>query len=57
MTYTGTEGWMAPEVIKGTRSKYGHPADVFSYGLIAMFLMTNNLPLDRGFTGKANIFC
>ena len=51
-TNTGTELWMAPEV-KGERPTYGHPADVFGFGLVAIFLVTgpDNYPLGRDVEG------
>ena len=58
LTYVGTDIWMAPEIksIKlfemKTRSifnskeafgKYGHPVDVFGFGLVAQWLLTGKL--------------
>ena len=40
--HEGTDIWMAPE-IKQTKT-YGHPADVYGFGLIAMFIKTGCLP-------------
>ena len=51
MTYKGTRLWMAPEV-KECRSKYGHPSDVFSFGLIAMYLKTGARPINRDNSGN-----
>ena len=45
-TNTGTDLWMAPE-IKGDKPTYGHPADVFGFGLTAMFILTGKYPLGR----------
>ena len=45
-TNIGTDLWIAPEV-KGDRPTYGHPADVFGFGLTAMFILTGNFPLGR----------
>ena len=45
-TNIGTDLWMAPE-IKGDRPTYGHPADVFGFGLTAMYILTANFPLGR----------
>ena len=45
---------MAPE-IQGTNPRFGHPADVYGFGLIAMFLMTFKYPLGKDVTGE-NIF-
>ena len=54
MTNTGTDLWMPPE-IQGTSPKYGHPADVFGFGLIAVFLMTYEYPLGRDVTGRESL--
>ena len=51
MTYMGTRHWMAPEV-QQFGSKYGHPADVFSFGLIAMFIKDGVNPIDRNDPGN-----
>ena len=51
MTYKGTEIWMAPEV-QECKSKYGHPADVFSFGLITMYLKAGANPLNRNDSGN-----
>ena len=45
-TNIGTDLWMAPEV-KGDGPTYGHPADVFGFGLTAMFILTGKYPLGR----------
>ena len=52
-TNTGTDLWRAPEV-KGERPTYGHPADVFGFGLVATFLVTgpDNFPLGGGVASK-----
>ena len=52
MTYQGTTLWMAPEVLQ-CKNKYGHPADVFSFGLIAMYIKTGSKPIDRSSSGCA----
>ena len=49
-TNTGTDLWKAPE-ISGENPTYGHPADVFGFGLIAIFILTNQFPLGSGFQG------
>ena len=40
----GTDLWMAPEVLdtvaKGKQPTYGHPIDVFGFGLTAIFILT-----------------
>ena len=36
LTPAGTDIWMAPEVGK-CRSKYGHPSDVYGFGLMVLF--------------------
>ena len=46
MTYEGTNQWMAPEV-QECGSTYGHPADVFSFGLIAMFIKAGTNPINK----------
>ena len=38
----GTLDWMAPEIEK---EKYGHPIDVFSFGLVAVYTKTGICPL------------
>ena len=45
-TDTGTDLWMAPEV-KGDSPTYGHPADVYGFGLTALWLVTGNFPMGR----------
>ena len=52
-TNTGTDLWKAPEVL-GERPTYGHPADVFGFGLIAIFIMTTEFPLGGGIQGTDN---
>ena len=51
-TNTGTDLWMAPEV-QGHRPTYGHPADVFGFGLVAIFLVSEPdvYPLGRNVDG------
>ena len=51
ITNIGTDLWMAPE-IQGTNPRFGHPADVYGFGLIAMFLMTFKYPLGKDVTGE-----
>ena len=51
MTFKGTCLWMAPEV-QECRSKYGHPADVFGFGLIAMYIKAGANPIDRNDSGN-----
>ena len=43
LTHAGTNIWMAPEV-RDCRSKYGHPADVYGFGLVALFVKTGCKP-------------
>ena len=43
LTHAGTDLWMAPEV-KDHKSRYGHPADVYGFGLIALFIKTGCKP-------------
>ena len=43
LTPAGTDIWMAPEVHQ-TRSKYGHPSDVYGFGLMALFVKTGCKP-------------
>ena len=43
LTPAGCNIWMAPEVGE-CRSKYGHPADVYGFGLIALFIKTGSKP-------------
>ena len=43
-TNIGTHLWMAPEV-RGGRPRYGHPADVFGFGLTAMYVFTGEFPM------------
>ena len=50
-TNIGTDLWKAPEVL-GERPTYGHPADVFGFGLIALFILTTEFPLGGGIQGK-----
>ena len=45
-TNIGTDLWMAPE-IKGDKPTYGHPADVFGFGLTAVYILTGQYPLGR----------
>ena len=52
-TNTGTDLWKAPEVL-GERPTYGHPADVFGFGLIALFILTTEFPLGGGIQGTDN---
>ena len=49
-TNTGTDLWKAPEIL-GENPTYGHPSDVFGFGLIAIFILTNQFPLGSGFQG------
>ena len=56
MTNIGSDLWMAPE-IQGTNPRFGHPADVFGFGLIAMFLMTFKYPLGKDVTGEKKFLC
>ena len=53
-TNTGTDLWKAPEIL-GENPTYGHPADVFGFGLIAIFILTNQFPLGSGFQGKYSL--
>ena len=46
LTYIGTTKWMAPEV-KGRNPKYGHPADIFGFGLVAVYVKTGDEPEAR----------
>ena len=50
MSYKGTRLWMAPEVQH--KSKYGHPADVFSFGLIIMYMKAGANPINRNDSGN-----
>ena len=50
ITYKGTRLWMAPEV--QFKSKYGHPADVFSFGLITMYIKAGANPINRNDSGN-----
>ena len=50
-TNTGTDLWKAPEIV-GDRPTYGHPCDVFGFGLIAVFILTTEFPLGGGIQGK-----
>ena len=46
----GTDMWMAPEIKdldEDSRSKYGHPADVYGLGLTAIFALTKERPRKR----------
>ena len=43
---SGTPKWMAPEV-KGHNPKYGHPADIFGFGLVAVYVKTGDEPEAR----------
>ena len=43
LTPAGTDIWMAPEVLQ-CRSKYGHPSDVYGFGLMALFVKTGCKP-------------
>ena len=45
-TNIGTDLWMAPEV-QGDSPTFGHPADVFGFGLTAMFISTGEWPMGR----------
>ena len=45
-TNIGTDLWMAPEV-RGDKPTYGHPADVYGFGLTAIYILTGNFPLGR----------
>ena len=45
-TNIGTDLWMAPEV-KGDRPTYGHPADVFGFGLTVLYVLTGNFPMGK----------
>ena len=53
-TNTGTDLWKAPEIL-GENPTYGHPADVFGFGLVAIFILTNQFPLGSGFQGKYSL--
>ena len=48
---------MAPEVA-GERPTFGHPADVFGFGLVTLFLVTGpgNFPLGSGVTGMFPLY-
>ena len=48
-TNIGTDLWMAPEV-KGDSPTYGHPADVYGFGLTMLYVLTGNFPLGRDVT-------
>eukprot|EP01098_Paradermamoeba_levis_P014665 TRINITY_DN70_c0_g1_i3.p1 TRINITY_DN70_c0_g1~~TRINITY_DN70_c0_g1_i3.p1 ORF type:complete len:360 (-),score=123.87 TRINITY_DN70_c0_g1_i3:147-1097(-) len=50
MTLCGTDEWMAPEVMLG--EKYNEKADVFSYGMVLVELITRKKPPKR-LPGKA----
>ena len=52
-TNTGTDLWMAPE-IRGENPTYGHPADVFGFGLVALSLVAGPdlFPLGKDVDGK-----
>ena len=52
-TNTGTDLWKAPEIV-GDRPTYGHPADVFGFGLIAVFILTTEFPLGGEVQGTNN---
>ena len=43
--------WKAPE-IKDAQSVYGHPSDVYSFGLTIIYTVTENYPLGKDFSGK-----
>ena len=51
LTKAGSLKWMAPE-LKAPKPKYGHPADIFGFGLIAVYVKTGDEPRDGDFTGK-----
>ena len=42
-TNIGTDLWMAPEVT-GDSPTYGHPTDVYGYGLTGLYILTGNFP-------------
>lgn len=43
LTYTGTSGFIAPEVVTGN---YDHRADIYSLGVLAYYLFTDVLPIE-----------
>ena len=45
-TNVGTDLWMAPEV-KGDRPNYGHPSDVYGFGLTSTFILTGSYPMGK----------
>ena len=45
MTLCGTDEWMAPEVMLG--EKYDEKADVYSFGMVMIEIITRNKPLER----------
>ena len=53
----GTVAYMAPELLDASASRYGQPADVYSFGIILWELWTGELPyrelLDRPGGGMA----
>ena len=71
-SYVGTDLWMAPEIksIKDSEmrirsifnskeafGKYGHPVDVFGFGLVAQWLLTGKLQTAEVISGtfKTNV--
>ena len=51
LTPAGTDIWMAPEVNQ-CRSKYGHPSDVYGFGLVALFIKTGCKPPRKAQSGN-----
>ena len=45
-TNTGTDLWMAPEV-RGDKPTYGHPTDVYGFGLTTKFVITWEFPVGK----------
>ena len=65
LTYVGSDPWMAPEIIRDINKMkegeindiseiYGHPIDVFGFGLVAQWLVTGNNPPARHVKGIVN---
>ena len=67
LTYVGSDPWMAPEIkrdinkmkegeINNISEGYGHPIDVFGFGLVAQWLVTGNNPPARHVKGIFDTF-
>ena len=63
ITVVGTDRWMAPEIKQNgnmAKQRYGHQADVYAFGLVALFICCRDdpwkQPPSKGHKSKILIF-